>query len=198
VLVIDVNSHVLIVDDVNKDWCTVAYNWQPSPKPHPHHTDTTLYEKSCGVGVVWPHHKLQWPAHHTHTTTFFIKCGVGVVLIAAITCDDIEALDSIVLKLVEIWQSSNKKKCSFLDTVYIQCGAKKTGPYPISLQIFWKLHDQIARKLVNFCNIIMLNTVINLLYKNFIALWRHLAKTQLLCDAQIYLYSVNKWQLCFG
>jgi len=34
----------------------------------------------------------------------------------------------------------------------------------------------------------MLNTVINFLFKNFIALWRHLAKTQLLCDAQIYLY----------
>jgi len=32
------------------------------------------------------------------------------------------------------------------------------------------------------------------LFKNFIALWRHLAKTQLLCDAQIYLHSVNKRQ----
>jgi len=38
----------------------------------------------------------------------------------------------------------------------------------------------------------VLNTVINFLFKNFIALWRHLAKTQLLCDAQIYLYNVNK------
>ena len=43
----------------------------------------------------------------------------------------------------------------------------------------------------------MLNTVINVLFTNFIALWRHLAKTQLLCDAQnqIYLYNVNKRQL---
>ena len=40
----------------------------------------------------------------------------------------------------------------------------------------------------------MLSTVINFLFKNFIALWRHLAKTQLLCDAEIYLYSVNKRQ----
>jgi len=41
----------------------------------------------------------------------------------------------------------------------------------------------------------MLNTVINFfLFKKFIALWRHLAKTQPLCDAQIYLYSVNKRQ----
>ena len=33
----------------------------------------------------------------------------------------------------------------------------------------------------------MLNTVINFLFKNFIALCRHLAKAQLLlCDAQIY------------
>jgi len=47
----------------------------------------------------------------------------------------------------------------------------------------------------------MLNTVINFLFKNFIALWRHLAKTQLLCDAQIYLYSrysVNKRQQHFN
>jgi len=29
----------------------------------------------------------------------------------------------------------------------------------------------------------MLNTVINFLFENFIALWRNLAKTQLLCDA---------------
>ena len=40
----------------------------------------------------------------------------------------------------------------------------------------------------------MLNTVINFLFKNFIALCRHLAKKQLLCDAQIYLYSANKRQ----
>ena len=51
--------------------------------------------------------------------------------------------------------------------------------HPTSLQIFRKLHDQIAWKLVDFCNII-LNTAINFLYKNFIALWRHLAKTPLL------------------
>jgi len=43
------------------------------------------------------------------------------------------------------------------------------------------------------CNI-MLNTVNNFLFKNFIALWRHLAKTQVLCDAEIYLYNVNKRQ----
>ena len=44
----------------------------------------------------------------------------------------------------------------------------------------------------------MMNTVINFLFKNFIALWRHLAKTQVLYDAQIYLYNVNKrQQLCF-
>ena len=33
------------------------------------------------------------------------------------------------------------------------CGAKKRG-HPISLQIFWKFHNQIAWKLVNLCNII--------------------------------------------
>jgi len=40
----------------------------------------------------------------------------------------------------------------------------------------------------------MLNAVINFLFKKFIALWRHLAKKQLLFDAQIYLYNVNKRQ----
>ena len=44
----------------------------------------------------------------------------------------------------------------------------------------------------------MLNTVINFLFKNFITLWHHLAKTQLLYDAQIYLYSVNKHQQNFN
>jgi len=50
---------------------------------------------------------------------------------------------------------------------------KKNGAtgHPTSLQIFRKLHDRIAWKLVNFCKII-----------------------QLLCDAQIHLYSVNKRQ----
>jgi len=43
-----------------------------------------------------------------------------------------------------------------------------------------------------FLQYYMLNTVINFLFKNFVPLWRHLVKTQLLCDAQIYLYSVNK------
>jgi len=58
----------------------------------------------------------------------------------------------------------------------------------------WKFTSiRIAWKLVNFCNIIWW-TVINFLFKNFIALWRHLAKTQLLRDAQINLYSVNKRQ----
>jgi len=37
-----------------------------------------------------------------------------------------------------------------------------------------------------------MNTVINFLFTNFITLWRHLAKTQVLCDAQIYLHNVNK------
>jgi len=36
---------------------------------------------------------------------------------------------------------------------YVQGGAKKRG-HPISLQIFWKFHNRIAWKLVNFYNII--------------------------------------------
>ena len=36
----------------------------------------------------------------------------------------------------------------------ISTGWRKKRGHPISLQIFWKFHDQIAWKLVNFCNII--------------------------------------------
>ena len=57
--------------------------------------------------------------------------------------------------------------------------AQKTGP-PYFIPNILKFYDRIAWKLVNFCSIIMLNTVINFLFKKFIALWRHLAKTQLL------------------
>jgi len=44
--------------------------------------------------------------------------------------------------------------------------AQKHG-HPISLQIFWKLHDRIAWKLVNFCNIICWKQSLTL-FKNFI------------------------------
>jgi len=69
--------------------------------------------------------------------------------------------------------------------------------HPISLQIFRKLHDWIVWKLVNFCNITRWTQSLAFLFKNFIALWRHLAKTQLLCDAQIYLYSMQ-WDRMAG
>ena len=69
-------------------------------------------------------------------------------------------------------------------------GWRKKRGHPISWQIFWKFHKRIGELLQCY----MLKTVINFLFKSFIALWRHLAKTQLLCDAQIYLYSVNKRQ----
>ena len=52
---------------------------------------------------------------------------------------------------------------------------KKRG-HPISLQIFWKLRDRIAWKLVNFCNIICWTQSLTFLFKNFIALWRHLCE----------------------
>ena len=69
---------------------------------------------------------------------------------------------------------------------------KKTGPSDLIVNIL-KTKLRFAWELVNFYNIIFC-TVINFLFKNFIVLWRHLAKTQLLCDAEIYLYSVNKRQ----
>jgi len=69
--------------------------------------------------------------------------------------------------------------------------AQKTGQ---TYQIFWKLHDRIAWQLVNFCNITCWTQSLTFLFKKFTALWRHLAKTQLLRETQIYLYSVNKRQ----
>ena len=74
---------------------------------------------------------------------------------------------------------------------HVQGGAKKTGPVYLIANILktpWPNCVEIGELLQYY----MLNTVINFfLFKNFIALQRHLAKTQLLCDAQIYLYSVN-------
>jgi len=71
--------------------------------------------------------------------------------------------------------------------------AQKTGPSYLIANILktpWPNYVEIGELLQHY----MLNTVINFLFKNFIALWRHLAKTQLLYDAQIYLYIVNKRQ----
>jgi len=71
--------------------------------------------------------------------------------------------------------------------------AQKTGPSYLIANILktpWPNYVEIGELLQHY----MLNTVINFLFKNFIELWRHLAKTQLLYDAQIYLYIVNKRQ----
>ena len=63
--------------------------------------------------------------------------------------------------------------------------AQKRG-HPISLQIFWKLWPN-CMEICELLQYYMINTVINFLFENFIALWRHLAKTPLPCDAQ-YLF----------
>ena len=70
-------------------------------------------------------------------------------------------------------------------------GVAKTGPSYLIANILktpWPNCVEIGELLQYY----LLNTVINFLFKNSIALWRHLAKTQLLCDAQMYSYSVNK------
>ena len=87
---------------------------------------------------------------------------------------------------------------SFL-MLYLSCTGwrKKTGPsYLVANipKIPWPNCVEIGELLQYY----MLNTVINFLFKNSIALWCHLAKTQLLCDAQIYLYTVNKRQQHFN
>ena len=70
--------------------------------------------------------------------------------------------------------------------------------HPISLQILQKLHDRIALEIGDLLQYYMLNTVINFLFKNFIALQRHLAKTLLL--SFIYIVQIDlsiTQQLCF-
>ena len=76
--------------------------------------------------------------------------------------------------------------------VSIQGGAKK-GPSYLIANIL-KIPRPNCVEIGELLQYYMLNIVINFLFKNVIALWRHLAKTQLLCDAQIYLYNVNKRQ----
>ena len=78
-------------------------------------------------------------------------------------------------------------------SVYIKGGAKNgaTLSHCKYSEIPWPNCVEIGELLQYY----MLNTINNFLFKNFIALWRHLAKTQnILCDAQIYLYNVNKRQ----
>ena len=62
--------------------------------------------------------------------------------------------------------------------------AQKTGP-PSHCK-----YSEIPRpnciEIVELLHYYMLNTVINFLFKNFIALWRHLAKTPLLSFIHIY------------
>ena len=87
-----------------------------------------------------------------------------------------------------LWLSA----CHQVTMYRIQGGTIKTGPpYLIAniLKISWPNCVEIGELLQYY----MLNTVINFLFKNFIAQWRHLAKTQLLCDAQIYLYNAMRW-----
>ena len=76
-----------------------------------------------------------------------------------------------------------KKLQKILAAVGIYRVAQKMGPpYLIAniLKIPWPNCVEIGE----FLQYYMLNTVINFLFKNFIAL----------CDAQIYLYNVNKRQ----
>ena len=72
-------------------------------------------------------------------------------------------------------------KFTFADEVLyniIQGGAIKTGPpsHCKYSEMPWPNCVEIGELLQYY----MLNTVINILFKNFIALWRYLAKTQLL------------------
>ena len=77
---------------------------------------------------------------------------------------------------------------------HLQGGAKKTGPAYLIANILKTPRIKNCVEIGELLQYCMLNTVISFLFKNFIALWRHLAKTQVLCDAQIYLYNVNKRQ----
>ena len=66
----------------------------------------------------------------------------------------------------------------------IKSGSKKRGHHLIANIL--NFHDRIAWKLVNFCNIICWTQSLTFLLKNFIALWRHLTKTQLLSFIHIW------------
>ena len=90
--------------------------------------------------------------------------------------------------------------CTYVSlSLRLQGGAKKQGQ-PISLQIFWKLHDRITWKWVNFCNIICWTQSLTFCLKKFIALWRHLAKTPLLSFIHTVQNNIDlsiTQQLCF-
>ena len=75
--------------------------------------------------------------------------------------------------------------------------AQKTGPVCFIANILKTPRPTCVEvgELLQYC---MLNAVITFLFKSFVALWRHLAKNELLCDAQIYLFNVNKRQQHFN
>ena len=104
---------------------------------------------------------------------------------------DLSACKSFKSSLSENWEALFSTQS--LKIVYIYRVAQKTGP-PYLIANILKTPSPNCLEIGELLQYYMLYTVINFLFKNFIALWRHLAKTQLLCDAQIYLYSVNKRQ----
>jgi len=57
-------------------------------------------------------------------------------------------------KLIRRWDSQTWLFSLLNYSLAVYTGWRKKRGHPISLQIFWKLHDRIAWKLMNFCNII--------------------------------------------
>jgi len=81
--------------------------------------------------------------------------------------------------------------------LYLQGGPKKTGPAGFIANILKTSRPNCVEvgELLQYC---MLNAVITFFFKSFVALWRHLTKNVAMCDAQIYLYNVNKRQQHFN
>ena len=93
--------------------------------------------------------------------------------------------------------------CTSFETIVCVCefacvqgGAEKTGPpsHCKYSEIPWPNCMEIGELLQYY----MLNTVINFLFKNFIALWRHLAKTQLLSFIHIVQIDLSITQTVFS
>jgi len=55
---------------------TAGIRWPTTDNLRPNHTDTTLFEKSCGVGVVYT------TPHPHHNFFHNVWCGCGMVVVS--------------------------------------------------------------------------------------------------------------------
>jgi len=118
----------------------------PSPFQNPNYTPLHLLY----VSILFLRIKIKWKLSLDGHFSRYVEYWVAHVSVVTIVVTQSAQPSEDVCTVPVHGRCSDVTKCE-----HIQGGAKNgaTG-HPISLQIFRKLHDRIAWKLVDFCNII--------------------------------------------